>query len=352
VSDEFQIDTRSIGSDHPVYIVAEMSANHGHDFERAVRILEEAGAAGADAVKLQTYTADTLTIDCDSDLFRIGPGSPWAGRSLYELYQEASTPWDWYPRLQAAASDLGLDLFSSPFDTTAVDFLERMHVDAYKVASFELVDMPLIRRIAATGKPTIMSTGLASSAEIEEAVTTYQQAGGRHLALLKCTSAYPAAASDMNLRTIPDMRRRFDVPVGLSDHSLDLAVAVTGVALGACILEKHFVLSRDEPGPDSAFSLEPEEFRQMVDAVRCAQSALGEVRYEPGDGDRGNRQFRRSLFVVEDVPAGTLLTADNVRSIRPAGGLHTRHFEEVLGRHASRDIVRGTPLAWELLDDA
>lgn len=339
---------REIGPGCPNYVVAEMSANHNQDFAQAVRILQEASKAGANAVKLQTYTPNTITLDCDSEDFVI-KGTAWSGRRLYELYGEAFTPWDWQPKLKQVANDLGLDSFSTPFDSTAVDFLEHMAVPAYKVASFEVVDIPLLRRIARTGKPVILSTGMATLAEIEEAVTTLRGAGTTELALLKCTSAYPASPSEMNLRTIPHLSEAFKVPVGLSDHTLDIAVPVAAVALGACVVEKHFTLSRSAGGPDSAFSLEPNEFRIMVDAIRTAESALGTVHYGVSEEEAKSRVFRRSLFVVADVPAGEPFRAHNVRSIRPAYGLHPRYLEQVLGRHAARDIARGTPLSWDLV---
>ncbi len=341
----FQIAGRRIGRGEPPYLVAEMSANHGQDFHQAVEILKAAAAAGADAVKLQTYTPDTLTVDRDGPVFRI-EGTIWAGRTLHDLYGEAFTPWEWQPKLKKIAGELGLQLFCTPFDPTAVDFLERMEVPAYKIASFELVDLPLLRRVARTGKPIVMSTGMATLAEIDEAVRTIREAGPRHVALLKCISAYPASAEDMNLRTLPHLAQAFQVPVGLSDHSLDPAVPVAAVALGACIVEKHLTLSRKQAGPDSAFSLEPHEFREMARAVRVAHRALGEVRYGPAEHETSSRRLRRSLFVVQDMKAGEPFTEKNVRSIRPADGLHTRYLEQVLGRSARCDIPRGTPLDW------
>ncbi len=343
-----RIGERFMGEGEPVYVIAEVSANHNQKFERAVQIIHAAKDAGADAVKLQTYTADTMTIACNRPEFRIR-GTIWNGRNLHELYAEAYTPWEWQPRLKRVANDLGLDLFSTPFDETAVDFLEHMEVPAHKLASFELVDIPLIRKMAGTGKPLIMSTGMSSVEEIEEAVATARDAGATQIALLKCTSANPSPPEETNLRTIPEVSRRFGEPVGLSDHTMDVAVPVAAVALGACIIEKHVTLSRSEPGPDSAFSLEPQEFKAMVDAVRIAEKALGEVRFEVGAKEASNHVFRRSLFVVQDVKRGQLLTAENVRSIRPGYGLHTRHLPEVLGRHAARDIERGTPLSWDLV---
>lgn len=339
---------RRIGPGEPTYVIAEMSANHNQSLDQAARILEAAKEAGADAVKLQTYTADTLTIDCDKECFRIS-GGPWDGRVLHELYREAFTPWEWQPRLQEIARALGIDLFSTPFDATAVAFLEDMGVPAHKVASFEIVDLPLIRLVARTGKPIIMSTGMATLAEIDEAVRTAREAGASQIALVKCTSAYPAPAEEANLRTIPHLAEAFGVPVGLSDHTLDIAVPLAAVTLGACIVEKHFTLSRGVPGPDTAFSLEPQEFKAMVEAVRTAEKAIGQVHYGVSEREAGSRVFRRSLFVVQDMKAGEPFTRKNVRSIRPGHGLHTRYLEEILGRSASRDVARGTPLSWDLL---
>ena len=349
---QIEINGRPVGPGAPVYIVAEMSANHGQSFEQAVKILEAAKAAGADAVKLQTYTPDTITIRCDNDYFRVGKDTLWSGRNLYDLYSEAYTPWEWQPKLKGAANALGLDLFSTPFDDTAVDFLEAMQVPAYKIASFEVVDLPLLRRIARTGKPIIMSTGMATLAELDEAVRTIRDAGGSQLALLKCTSAYPAPPQEMNLATIPHLQQAFGVPVGLSDHTTGIAVAVAAVALGACVIEKHLTLSRATPGPDSAFSLEPPEFASLVEAVRIAEKALGSVHYGVGEQEAKARVFRRSLFVVRDMKAGELFTAETVRSIRPGYGLHTRHLDQVLNRRAACNIRRGTPITWELLSGA
>lgn len=345
------VNNRRIGSDYPVYIVAEMSANHGQDFEQAVKIIEAAKEAGADAIKIQTYTPDTLTINCNNEYFQIGKGTIWEGRNLYELYDEAYTPWDWQPKLKEIADQLGLDLFSTPFDETAVDFLEAMHVPVYKIASFEIVDLQLLRMIAQTGKPIIMSTGMATLAEIDEAVQTVRGAGGDKLALLKCTSAYPAPSEEMNLRTIPHLAEAFGLPVGLSDHTLSIAVPVAAVALGACIIEKHFTLSRTTPGPDSAFSLEPHEFKAMVEAIRTAEKALGAVYYGVSEREAKSAAFRRSLFIVQDMKAGEMFTSENVRSIRPGYGLHTRHLKEVVGRYTSQDIKRGTPLTWDMVGE-
>lgn len=339
---------REIGQGRPPFLVAEMSANHGGDFDRALAVLRAAKEAGADAVKLQTYTADTLTIDADNDHFRI-KGTLWDGRTLYDLYQEAAMPWEWTSRLVAAGADLGLCVFSTPFDPTAVALLESLEVPVHKVASFELVDIPLLKKIGATGKPVIASTGMASLAEIDEAVTTLRGAGCTELVLLKCVSAYPASAEEMRLSAIPVLNEAFGCPVGLSDHTLGITVPVAATALGACLIEKHFTLSRDLPGPDSAFSLEPGEFAAMVRAVREAFAALGEPNFSPTAKEEASRVFRRSLFVVADVRAGETFTLDNVRSIRPGHGLHTRYLEMVLGRKATRDIPRGAPLSWDLV---
>jgi len=344
-----EINGRRIELGGSVYIVAEMSANHNQDFDRAVKILRAAKEAGADAVKLQTYTPDTMTIPCDNEYFQIAKGTLWEGRNLYELYGEAYTPWEWYPKLKEIANDLGLDLFSTAFDPSAVDFLEEMDVPVHKVASFEIVDVPLIEHMARTGNPLIISTGMATLAEIEEAVRAARNAGATQIALLKCTSAYPAPPEEMNLHTIPHLAEAFDVPVGLSDHTLGIAVPVAAVAIGACIVEKHFTLSRDTPSPDSAFSLEPHEFKAMVEAIRVAEEALGEVRYEVGEREAKSRVFRRSLFVVKDMKAGDVFTEQNVRSIRPGHGLPPKFLKEVLGRRAAHDIKRGTPLEWRLI---
>ena len=335
--------------ERPVLIVAELSANHNQDFGQAAQLIVAAKEAGADAIKLQTYTPDTITIDCDNEYFRIGKGTIWEGQTLYQLYQEAYMPWEWQPRLKQVANDLGMDLFSTPFDPTAVDFLEEMGVPAYKVASFELVDIPLIQYIARTGKPIIMSTGMATLSEIDEALAAAREAGCKEISLLKCTSAYPADPCEMNLRTIPDMANFFGVPVGISDHSLGIAVPVAAVALGAGIVEKHLTLSRSIPGPDSVFSLEPQEFKAMVDAVRTTEKALGEVRYEVTDHEAASRIFRRSLFVVKDMRSGETFGEENIRSIRPGYGLPTKYLKEIIGKKASCNIDRGTPLRMDMI---
>lgn len=340
---------RCIGPGNPVYIVAEISANHNQDYEEAVRLIHAAKDAGADAVKLQTYTPDTITIDCKGGSFQAGKGTLWEGRCLYDLYREAYTPWEWHAGLFNVARELGLDIFSTAFDPTAVSFLEDLSVPLHKVASFEIVDIPLIEMMAKTGKPLIISTGMATLGEIEEAIAAARSAGAKQIALLKCTSAYPAPPEEMNLRTIPHLAEAFNVPVGLSDHTLGVEVPVAAVAVGACIIEKHFTLSRSVMGPDSAFSLEPQEFRSMVKAIRIVEKAMGRVSYGVGENEAKSRAFRRSLYAVKNIKAGEALTEDNVRSIRPSGGLHPRHLKDILGSSAAQDIRRGTPLRWNMV---
>ncbi|GEP42477.1 pseudaminic acid synthase [Brevifollis gellanilyticus] len=349
---DFKIGNRPLGPGHPTYIIAELSANHGQDFDLTVRIIEAMKEAGADAVKVQTYTADTMTIASDKPPFLIGGGTLWDGRTLHDLYQEAYMPWEWQPKLKKIANDLGMDFFSTPFDASAVDFLEAMDVEVHKIASFELVDLPLLRKIAATKKPIIMSTGMSTLEEISEAIETLRSAGSGPIVLLKCTSAYPASPDEMDLRTIQDMSDRFQTFVGLSDHTLGSTVAVAAVALGACVVEKHFTLSRATPGPDSSFSMEPQEFREMVDAIRITEQALGRVNYEVSPKEMKSRVFRRSLFAVADIAVGEAFTAENVRVIRPAHGLHPRHLEQVLGTKAKVAIEHGTPLSWDLVEGA
>lgn len=343
---EISISGLRIGAGHPTCMIAELSANHGGSLQHALDTMQAMKESGADMVKLQTYTADTLTLQCDREEFRVGEGTLWEGRTLYDLYEEAHTPWEWQRELFRRARELGMECFSTPFDRTAVDFLEELDPPAYKVASFELVDLPLIEYIASKGRPIIMSTGMGSLAEISEAVDVIR-AANVPLVLLKCTSAYPSPPESMHLRTIPHLAEAFDVPTGLSDHTLGISVPVAAVALGACVVEKHFTLSRETPGPDSTFSLEPDEFRAMVDAVRVTEKALGEVNYRLTEKEQASRAFRRSLFAVEDIRAGERLTEENVRSIRPGDGLPPSAFRRVLGREASVDLPRGTPLAEE-----
>lgn len=345
----FSIGARKVGAGCPVYIIAEMSANHGQSFDQAMEIVEAASESGADALKLQTYTPDTITIDSDRPCFQIGKGTPWEGRCLYDLYKDAFTPWEWQGEIMNKARQLGMDCFSSPFDFSAVDFLESLDVPAYKIASFENIDLPLIERVAATGKPVIISTGMATEEEIRETVHAARQAGCRDLVLLKCTSAYPASPSEMHLRTIPDMQARFGVNVGLSDHTLGLAVPVAATALGAVVVEKHFTLSRSAGGPDAGFSLEPNEFRAMVEAVRVAGEALGRANYSVSAKEAASRCFRRSLFAVRDIRKGEVFSPGNIRSIRPADGLPPRHYASILGKKSLRDIKRGEPMSWDMI---
>lgn len=347
---ELKIGDRTIGSTQPVFIIAELSANHNQDFNVAVESIKAIKETGADAVKLQTYTPDTITIDCDNEYFQIKQGTLWDGRTLYKLYQEAYTPWEWQPKLKQIADDLGLMCFSSPFDKTAVDFLSNMDVPAYKVASFEITDIPLIEYIASRMKPVIISTGIATLCDIEEAVNACRKMGNNQIALLKCTSAYPAPLEEINVKTIPNLADTFKTVVGLSDHTTGLSVPAAAVALGAKIIEKHFILDRKLGGPDSAFSLGPEEFRTMVNTVREVEKALGSVNYELTGKAKKSRAFSRSLFIVEPVKAGAVLTEKNVRSIRPGFGLHPRHLKDILGKKVKRDIVKGMPLSWDMFE--
>lgn len=346
---ELKINDTRIGDKNKVFIIAELSANHCQNFDLAVETIKAMKDSGADAVKLQTYTADTITVDVDNEYFRIKQGTIWDNKTFYKLYQEAYTPWQWQPELKKMAEDLGLICFSSPFDKTAVDFLEKMEVPAYKVASFEITDIPLIEYIALKGKPVIISTGIATLSDIEEAVNACKRMGNNQIALLKCTSAYPAPLEDVNLRTIPNLSETFKAVVGLSDHTPGTSVPVAAVALGAKIIEKHFILDRNLGGPDAAFSLEPEEFKEMVEAVRAIEKALGEVSYELTDKMKKSREFSRSLFVVEDIRAGEIFTEKNIRSIRPGFGLHPKYFNKILGKKAKRDLSKGTPLDWDLI---
>jgi len=345
-----EINGRKIGPKYPVYIVAELSANHNQDFETAVKLIEAAKDAGADAVKVQTYTPDTITIDVGRPEFKIKGGTLWDGKTLYELYKEAYMPWDWHKELKKIANKLGLDFFSTPFDPTAVDFLEELGVPAYKIASPEIVDIPLIEKVAETGKPIIISTGMATLGEIEEAIQAVRRKGNNQIILLKCTSAYPAPYESINLKTIPNMMETFGVPVGLSDHTLGIEIPIAAVALGASIVEKHFTLSRSIQTPDSAFSLEPQEFKTMVQAIRNVEKALGDVRYGTDKSEEEIKKFRRSLYIVEDVKKGKLFTEKNVKSIRPGYGLPPKYLKDILGRKARYDIPKGTPLRWEFVE--
>jgi len=339
----FKIGEKEIGENKPTFIIAELSANHMNDFDIAVKTIEAIAEAGADAVKFQTFTPDTITIDCDNEYFQIKQGTVWDGQVLHELYEDAYMPWDWQPKLKKIAEDLGLIVFSSPFDKTSVDFLEDMGVPAYKIASFEITDIPLIEYVASKGKPIIISTGIASLEDIELAVKTCLDAGNDEIALLKCTSSYPAPLDEINLNTIPDIQDKFDVTVGLSDHTLGGEVSTAAVAVGADIIEKHFILDRNMGGPDCEFSMEPDEFKQMVDSIRNVEKALGTVSYELSDKMKANREFSRSLFVVADMKKGDIITEDNVRSIRPGFGLHPKYLNSILGKKVNKNLKKGTP---------
>ncbi len=344
----FAIAGRHIGPDEPPYVIAELSGNHNGQLDHALRIMEAAFAAGADAVKLQTYTADTMTIDAPQGEFLV-KGGLWDGHRLYELYQWAQTPWEWHEALFAKGRELGVTVFSTPFDETAVDFLEDLEAPAYKIASFEAIDLGLIRRVAATGKPLILSTGMANDEEIEEAVEAALSGGCNELALLHCVSGYPTPPEESNLRTIPDLAARFRVVVGLSDHTLGFATAVAGVALGAALIEKHVTWRRADGGPDAAFSLEPAEMEALCRECRTAHSALGAAGYERKRSEESSAVFRRSLYVVQDMQEGEAFTSNNLRKIRPGHGLAPKYLEEVLGRHASRPLKRGTALDWPMI---
>lgn len=343
-----EIDGRKIGLDYPPYIIAELSANHNGDINRAYAIMEAAKEAGADAIKLQTYTHETITMDGDSEDFQI-KGGLWDGQTLYELYKDAHMPWEWHKPLFAKAKELGITIFSSPFDFTAVDLLENLDSPAYKIASFEVVDLPLVARVAQTGKPMIISTGMANASEIKDAVDTAKSNGCNDLIVLQCVSGYPAPAEEYNLRTIPDITNRFDVLSGLSDHTIDNATAIASVALGACLIEKHVTLDRNGGGADDSFSLEPKELKQLCDDSKTAWASLGQISYERTEAEKGNIKFRRSLYIVKDMKEGELLTPANVRSIRPGFGLAPKELNNVLGKTINRAVSRGTPLSFEYI---
>ncbi len=342
------INNRKISSRDPVYIIAEMSANHNQNYDKAVKIINAAKKAGADAIKVQTYTPDTITLNCNNDYFKIKHGI-WKGKNLYQLYKEAFTPWEWQPKLKKIANTLDMDFFSTPFDPSAVDFLEAMDVLAYKIASFELVDIPLLKKIARTGKPVILSTGMATLSEIDEAVHILNENGCHQIALLKCTSAYPAPYEEINLKTIPHLSETFNTPAGLSDHTIGSAITIAAVTLGACIIEKHFCISRKDEGPDSQFSMETHEFKQMVTDIRSVEQALGHVNYTVTKKEKDNRVFRKSLFAVSNIKQGGMLTHQNIRSIRPGNGMHPRYFEKIQNKRAKNNIKKGTPLSWEII---
>ena len=347
---EIRIGKRTISESSPVFIVAELSANHNHDYGRAVELIHAAKEAGADAVKLQTYTADTITIDCDDDCFQIKEGTIWDGTTLYKLYSEAYTPWEWQPRLKDEAEKLGMECFSSPFDFTSVDFLEKMDVPAYKIASYEINDIPMIRKIAKLHKPIIIATGIAYPEDIERALTVCREEGNEDVILLKCVSAYPTPYEEVNLNIIPTLAKTYDCLTGLSDHTMGTVVPVGSIALGAKMIERHLTLRRADGGPDSAFSMEPEEFAKMVEDIRIMEKALGSSEYKLTDTQKLEHGGSRSLFVVKDISPGEILTPENIRSIRPGNGLHTMYYEEVLGKKAKAFLKKGTPLSWELME--
>lgn len=345
------IGSRKIGGGTPCFIIAELSANHNGDLNVAIETIRAAKRCGADAIKLQTYTPDTLTIDCDNEFFRIDGGTLWDGKTLHQLYGEAYTPWEWHEKLFEVAKEEGLICFSSPFDFTAVDFLEKLDVPAYKIASFEIQDIPLIEYTASKGKPIIMSTGIATEEDIQLAVDTCRKAGNNNIVLLKCTSSYPAPLELANLNTIPDLKNRFNVEVGFSDHTYGYLAPVVATTLGATIIEKHFILNKTIGGPDADFSLDEKEFKEMVDAVRDAEKLLGKVSYEVSEKVEKNRKFARSLFVVENVKEGEVFTDKNIRSIRPGYGLHPKYYNDILGKKSKVNIIKGTPLSLELITE-
>lgn len=347
---EIVIQDRKIGENHPPFIIAEMSGNHNQSLERALEIVEAAARAGAHALKIQTYTADTMTLDLDEGEFHIGDkNSLWQGTSLYKLYEQAYTPWEWHKPIFDRCRALGMIGFSTPFDETAIDFLESLDTPCYKIASFENIDLPLIRKVAATGKPMIISTGMATIAELDETVRTVYESGCKDLILLKCTSCYPANPENSNIATIPHMKDLFSCQVGLSDHTLGLGVSVASVALGATVIEKHFTLSRADGGVDSAFSLEPNEMDQLVIETEQAWRGLGKIQYGPTEKEKASLQFRRSLYISQDIKAGDVFTRDNLRAIRPGMGLPPKYYELILGKKTKGDILRGTPVSWDLL---
>jgi pseudaminic acid synthase len=337
-------------NENKTYIVAELSANHGHSLDTALKTVKAAADCGADAIKIQTYTADTITLNCDNEYFQIKQGTIWDGTTLYKLYQEAYTPWEWHVPIQQEAAKYGLDFFSTPFDSSAVDFLESINVPVYKIASFEINDIPLLKKVAATKKPLIISTGIATMADIEEALITCRKEGCSDITLLKCTSSYPALPEKANLATIPNMKETFGVDVGLSDHTMGIAVALAATALGARIIEKHFIIDKSIGGPDASFSMEPEEFRVMARDIRTVEKSIGTVSYELDETALKNKEFSRSLFVSSGIAKGEIFTEHNIKSVRPFYGLHTRYFESVLGKRAREDIAAGTPLSWNLVE--
>lgn len=350
MSKNVKIKKKTIGTNHPCYIIAEMSANHAGSIDRAMEIIHAAKESGADCIKIQTYTADTLTIDCNNEYFQIKEGT-WKGENLYNLYQKAYTPWEWQGRLKEEAEKTGLDFLSTPFDKTAVDFLEELDVDFYKIASFELVDIPLVKYVASRGKPIILSTGMGSIGEIDEAVKAIKSLGNESICLLRCSSAYPAIPSDMNLKIINHLEDTFGFPTGLSDHSMGSLAAVAAVAMGAKIIEKHFCISREIKNPDSSFSMEPDEFKKMVEEIRVVERAIGKIDYDVSEAEEKNRVFRKSIFVVKDIKKGDVFNEQNIRIIRPGYGLEPKYHEAVLGKRSTMDIVSGNPLKWNHIEE-
>lgn len=344
------IDNIKLNEYNRCFIIAELSANHGNDINIAKRTIKAAKESGADAIKIQTYTPDTMTIDCDNEYFKINQGTIWDGRYLYDLYKEAYTPWEWQMELKEYANNIGLVFFSTPFDKSAVDFLETMNVPAYKIASFEITDIPLIEYIASKQRPVIISTGIATIEDIQEAVNACRRMNNNNIVLLKCTSSYPAKLEDSNLKTIADLKEKFNVIVGLSDHSIEIEVSLAAIALGAKVIEKHFILDRDIGGPDSLFSLEPNQFREMVEGVRKIEKAIGKVDYELDEKKIKNRELSRSLFIVEDMKVGDTFTSDNIKSIRPGFGLHPKYYNQIIGKTVNCSVKRGTPLSFDLIN--
>lgn len=342
---------RLIGPGQPVFVVAEMSGNHNQDIRRAYKIIDAAAEAGADAIKLQTYTADTITLDCDNEYFQVKVNDSWKGQTLHSLYEKAYTPWDWQPKLKEYGESKGLVVFSTPFDDTAVDFLEKMRVPIYKVASFEVVDIPLLEKIGKTKKPVIISRGMSSSEEIRLAIKTLKKSGAPQVAVLHCVSSYPARPEEMNLATVPDISKKFGIVSGLSDHSLGKEVSLGAVALGACIIEKHLTLSRKDGGPDAQFSLEPQELKELIAALRNVQKAVGKADYSMGKGEKENIIFRKSLFVAKDIKKGERFTKENIRSVRPGYGLAPKFYNKIIGLTAAKNIKKGTPLNWNLISN-
>jgi pseudaminic acid synthase len=345
----FKIGNFDLSAGRKVFIIAELSANHNQKYEVAVESIKAIKECGADAVKLQTYTADTLTLDSKKDYFKIQQGTVWDGTTLYDLYKNAYTPWEWQPKLKQLAEELGLICFSTPFDKSAVDFLEKLNVPAYKIASFEIIDLPLIEYTASKGKPVIISTGIATEEEIKDAVDTCRRAGNNQIALLKCTSEYPAPIEDANIKMIPVLAKKFNVVAGLSDHSLGTIVPITAASIGARIIEKHFILDKNLGGPDSTFSIEPKEFKNMVDSIRQVEKALGEVNFDLTEKTKKSRKFARSLFAIKNIKAGEIFTEENIRSIRPSDGLPPKNLNDIVGKAAVKDIEIGTPLSWDLI---